>query len=203
MKALTARQAEVLDFIRNTIKGTGIPPTIAEIASAMGVKSPNGIREHLQALARKGAVELIPSASRGIRLLVDDKEDPGLPIVGRVPAGSPILAEEHIETHCKLDYTLFKPRPDYLLRVQGMSMRDVGILDGDLLAVHRTVEVRNRQIVVVRLNGEVTVKRLRLAGHIAYLQPENPEFDTIKVDLHQTDLCIEGVVVGVIRNQDL
>lgn len=201
MERLTARQTQVLDFIRKTVNTSGIPPTIAEIASAMGVTSSNGIRGHLQALARKGVIELVPCASRGIRLVKG--ADPGLALVGRVAAGSPILAEEHIEIHYKLDPALFKPRADYLLRVRGMSMRNAGILDGDLVAVHRSVKVRSGQIVVVRLDGEVTVKRLRMAGHIAYLKPENPKFKTIKVNLRKTELCIEGVVVGVIRNQDL
>ena len=202
MKPLTVRQTEVLECIRDKVKTTGIPPTIAEIASTIGVTSPHGVRGHLQALARKGAIELIPSASRGIRLLRDAR-NLGLPIVGRVAAGKPILAEEHIEDHGRLDPSLFKPRADYLLRVQGMSMRDAGILDGDLLAVHRTSEAHNGRIVVVRVDGEVTVKRLRLRGHIAHLQPENPDFETLRVNMHKTDLCIEGIVVGVIRNQDL
>jgi len=202
MKSLTARQAEVLGVIRDRVKTTGIPPTIAEIAATLGVTSPNGVRGHLQALARKGAIELIPSASRGIRLRRDTR-NLGLPLVGRVAAGKPILAEEHIEDHCRLGPSLFKPHADYLLRVQGMSMRDAGILDGDLLAVHRTSEARNGQIVVVRVDGEVTVKRLRLRGHIAHLQAENPDFETLRVNMRRTDLCIEGIVVGVIRNQDL
>lgn len=202
MEKLTSRQAQILNFIKNNIRVRGMPPTIAEIAAAINVKSPHGVREHLRALARKGVIEVIPAASRGIRL-VEEAEDFGLPIVGRVAAGSPILAEEHIEAYCPLGPALFQPRADYLLRVQGMSMRDAGILDGDLLAVHRTVDVRNGQIVVARIEGEVTVKRLRLQGHTAYLQPENPAFDTIQVDMRKTELCIEGVVVGVIRNQGI
>ncbi len=200
MKPLTPRQAQILDFIRETVHSSGIPPTIAEIAEAMGVTSPNGIRGHLQALERKGAIDLIPHASRGIRLR-GRKRTTGLPIVGRVAAGSPILAEEHIEDYCQLGPALFRPRADYLLRVTGMSMRDAGILDGDLLAVHRTAEVHNGQIVVVRVEGEVTVKRLRLKGHMAYLEPDNPEYETLRVNLRRHELCIEGVVVGVIRNQ--
>jgi repressor LexA len=200
MKPLTPRQAQILDFIRETVQSSGIPPTIAEIAEAMGVTSPNGIRGHLQALERKGAIELIPHASRGIRLL-RRKRFTGLPIVGRVAAGSPILAEQHIEDYCQLGPALFRPRADYLLRVEGMSMRDAGILDGDLLAVHRTVDVRNGQIVVARVEDEVTVKRLRLKGHMAYLEPDNPDYETLQVNMRTHELCIEGVVVGVIRNR--
>ncbi|NOY61565.1 MAG: transcriptional repressor LexA [Gammaproteobacteria bacterium] len=210
MQPLTLRQQQILSFIRDTLAEGGIPPTIAEIAAAMEVKSLNGIRGHLQALARKGAIELLPGASRGIRLLGAAPNDAGqggmendscqLPIVGRVAAGSPLLSEQHIEGHCWVGASLFKPRADYLLRVQGMSMRDAGIFDGDLLAVHRSVDVRNGQIVVARLESEVTVKRLRQAGHMVYLHPENPEFETIAVDTEQQELCIEGVVVGVIRH---
>ncbi len=206
MKRLTARQAEILGFIRDTVTTRGIPPTIAEIAAAMGVKSANAIRDHLKALARKGALELIPSAARGIRLVEDISttgQKNSLPIIGRVAAGSPILAEQHVESYCQLGAELFEPRADYLLRVRGMSMRDAGILDGDLLAVHRTKEVRNGQIVVARLENEVTVKRLHLVGHIARLEPANPDFSPIEVDLRHTELCIEGIGVGVIRNQNL
>jgi repressor LexA len=201
MKPLTTRQAEILEFIRDEITSRGLPPTVAEIAAGMGVNSTNGVRDHLKALARKGAIELIPSASRGIRLLED--KDPGLPIVGRVAAGSPILAEEHIESYCRLDYALFKPRAHYLLRVRGMSMREAGILDGDLLVVHKTAEARSGQIVVARLDDDVTVKRLRLTGRKAWLKPANPEFSPIEVDLRRTALSIEGLGVGVIRNRDL
>ena len=202
MKKLTTRQTEILHFIRNNINTHGFPPTIAEIATAMGMKSPNGVRDHLKALARKGVVELIPFTSRGIRL-VEDESNRGLPIVGRVAAGNPILAELHIEGYCQLGPTLFQPRADYLLRVRGMSMRDAGILDGDLLAVHRTIEARNRQIVVARIEDEVTVKRLRLIGHRALLEPANPDYSPIEIDLRYIELCIEGVGVGVIRNQNL
>jgi repressor LexA len=202
MKELTARQAEILDFIREELENRGFPPTIAEIAVAMRVKSPNGIRDHLQALARKGAIELIPGASRGIRLVEQDK-DRGLPIIGRVAAGNPILAEQHIEAYCQLGPSLFQPRANYLLRVRGMSMHDAGILDGDLLAVHRTPQAYNGQIVVARIDDEVTVKRLQLKRHIAYLEPANPDFSAIQIDLQRTELCIEGIGVGVIRNQNL
>jgi len=202
MERLTPRQTEVLDFIREYIKLEGLPPTIVEIAEAIGVTSPNGVRDHLKALERKGAIELIPHASRGIRV-IRRKKYAGLPIVGRVAAGSPILAEENIEDHCQLGPGLFTPRADYLLRVEGMSMRDAGILDGDLLAVHRSPDIHNGQIVVARIGDEVTVKRLRLRGKTAYLEPENPEFETIKVNMRKDELAIEGVVVGVIRTQNL
>ncbi len=201
MRPLTRRQAEILAYIRERIHEEGVPPTIMEIGTAMGISSPNGVRDHLKALARKGAIELVPGVARGIRLR--GEADPGLPIVGRVAAGSPILAEPHIEGRLRLGPAMFEPRADFLLRVQGMSMRDAGILDGDLLAVHRTVEVRNGQIVVARVDGEVTVKRLRMQGPVALLVPENPEFDTIRIDTRETDLCIEGVVVGVIRREHI
>lgn len=201
MRPLTRRQAEILAYIRERIHEEGVPPTIMEIGTAMGIGSPNGVRDHLKALARKGAIELVPGVARGIRLR--GEADPGLPIVGRVAAGSPILAEPHIEGRLRLGPAMFEPRADFLLRVQGMSMRDAGILDGDLLAVHRTVEVRNGQIVVARVDGEVTVKRLRMQGPVALLVPENPEFDTIRIDTRETDLCIEGVVVGVIRREHI
>ncbi|MDH3688187.1 MAG: transcriptional repressor LexA [Gammaproteobacteria bacterium] len=203
MKELTQRQAEILAYICDTIGSSGIPPTIAEITAAMGLKSPHGTRGHLQALERKGAIELIPGASRGIRLLQADRKVLGLPIVGRVAAGSPILAEEHIEGHFKIDPRKFTPRPHYLLQVQGMSMRDAGILDGDLLAVHRTVEAHNGQIVVARLENEVTVKRWKRKGHKVWLSPENPQYKTIEVDLRKTELVLEGLGVGIVRNKGL
>jgi repressor LexA len=196
MTRLTPRQEQVLQLIREYAEATGFPPTRAEIAKALGFRSVNAAEEHLRALARKGAIELLPGASRGIRL----KEIGGLPVVGRVAAGSPILAEEHIETRYQLDPALFHPRADYLLRVRGMSMRDAGILDEDLLAVHRTHEVRNGQIVVARLTDEVTVKRFERRGHRVRLLPENPEFSPIEVDLRREPLEIEGLGVGVIRN---
>ena len=154
--------------------------------------------DHLKALARKGVIELLPGASRGIRI-----KDIGLPVVGRVAAGSPLLSEEHIEAHYQLDPALFKPRADYLLRVHGMSMRNAGILDGDLLAVHRTTEARNKQIVVARIDDEVTVKRFQRRGHTVTLLPENPRFSPIQVDLRQQSLVLEGLGVGVIRNGKL
>ncbi len=201
MKPLTPRQQQILTLIRNRIEAQGFPPTIAEIARAIGVKSTNGIRGHLQALERKGVIELQAGASRGIRLLEDaDAEETGIPVIGQVAAGTPILAEQHIETRYAITPDLFRPSADYLLRVRGMSMRDAAILDGDLVAVHHTTDASNGQIVVARLEEEATVKRLRYSGHKALLQPENPDFDTIEVDLRHQEFYIEGIVVGVIRN---
>jgi len=194
---LTARQAQVLDLIRQYIVDTGYPPTRADIARELGFRSANAAEEHLKALARKGAIEMIPGTSRGIRL----PDESGLPIVGRVAAGSPILAAEHIEDRVDVPAGFFQPRADYLLRVRGDSMRDVGIMDGDLLAVHRTVEARNGQIVVARVEDEVTVKRLQRtrARNRILLLPENPEYDPIEVDLREQELQIEGLGVGVLR----
>jgi repressor LexA len=196
---LTARQRQVLDLVREIIKDSGMPPTRAEIATALGFRSANAAEDHLRALARKGAIELVPGASRGIRLKETSRQAAGLPLVGRVAAGRPILAEEHIEGHYQIDQALFRPRPHYLLQVHGMSMKDAGILDGDLVAVHRTPEVRSRQIVVARLDDEVTVKRYRQEGRIVWLLPENADFEPIRVDLDQQAIIIEGVVVGVVR----
>lgn len=201
MSELTPRQAEVLDFIRDCIEDSGMPPTRAEIARKLGFRSANAAEEHLRALQRKGAIELLPGASRGIQLTSQSEPEPeGLPLVGRVAAGNPILAEEHIEDHVRIDPAMFDPVPHYLLRVEGMSMKDVGILDGDLVAVHRTPEVRNRQIIVARLEDEVTVKRYRQEGTVVWLLPENDEFNPIEVDLKEQHLTIEGVVVGLLRN---
>lgn len=199
MKALTRRQSEVLDFIGRFLEQRGMPPTIAEIADGLGVSSAHGIRGHLQALARKGVIELIPGASRGIRLLGDEAADEGLPIVGRVAAGQPVLAAENIEAHCAVGETVFRPQADYLLRVHGTSMRDAGILDGDLLAVHRQPTADNGQIVVARLGDEVTVKRFRRRGDSVDLEPENPDFEVIRLDLKESSLDIEGIAVGVLR----
>jgi repressor LexA len=199
MKNLTPRQSEVLAFIRRVIEETGMPPTRAEIAEALGFRSTNASEDHLRALARKGVIELVPGASRGIRLKDTLREQMGLPLVGRVAAGQPILAQEHIEAHYQIDPSLFHPKPHYLLKVQGMSMKNAGILDGDLVAVHRTPEVRNRQIVVARLEDEVTVKRYRQDGSIVWLLPENADFEPISVDLRESSMMIEGVVVGVVR----
>ena len=203
---LTARQQQILDWIRGYLESTGMPPTRAEIASGLGFSTPSSAEDHLQALARKGAIDMIPGASRGLRL----KDWPGVPIqgslslVGRVAAGHPILAMENIETHCRVDPALFSPRADYLLRVRGESMRDAGLLDGDLLAVHRTREARNGQVVVARIGGaagdEVTVKRLRKRGRDIVLLPENPAFDPIVVDSRTTAFAIEGVAVGLVRS---
>lgn len=194
---LTPRQAQVLDLIRAHITDTGYPPTRADIARELGFKSPNAAEEHLKALARKGAIEMIPGTSRGIRL----PEESGLPIVGRVAAGSPILAAEHIEDRVDLAPNFFRPRADYLLRVNGDSMCLAGILDGDLLAVHKTTEAANGQIVVARIEDEVTVKRLQRTRTRSklLLLPENPDFDPIEVDLKTQEFAIEGLSVGVIR----
>jgi repressor LexA len=199
MSDLTPRQTQILRLIQDTISSTGMPPTRKEIARELGFRSPNAAEDHLRALARKGVISLLPGASRGIRLRDTMREQLGLPLIGRVAAGRPILAEEHIEARLQIDPDVFQPRPHYLLKVVGMSMKDAGILDGDLVAVHRTPEVRNRQIVVARLENEVTVKRYRQEGHIAWLLPENPDFEPIRVDLKEEQFLIEGVVVGVIR----
>ena len=196
MDTLTARQAEILKLIEEYTEKAGYPPTRSEICQAMGFRSPNAAEEHLKALARKGVIEMIPGASRGIRLT----QEPGVPVVGRVAAGSPILAAEHVEARYQLDPALFTPRVDYLLKVRGLSMRDAGILDGDLLAVHRTTEFRSGQIVVARLHDEVTVKRIRKNRDKVELIAENPDFATRTVDLKREALEIEGVAVGVIRN---
>ncbi len=200
MAQLTPRQSQVLQIIQDFIAEYGMPPTRADIAKELGFRSINAAEEHLKALQKKGVLELIPGASRGIQLKDSLREQMGLPLVGRVAAGSPILAEEHIEAHYQIDPGIFDPRPHYLLRVSGMSMKDVGILDGDLVAVHRTPEVRSRQIVVARIEDEVTVKRYRQEGKMVWLLPENEEFEPIQVDLNTQAMVIEGVVVGVIRN---
>ena len=200
MRELTPRQRQILQMIQEFIGETGMPPTRAEIASELGFKSANAAEEHLRALQRKGVLDLLPGASRGIQLKDSLRDQMGLPLVGRVAAGSPILAEEHIETHYKIDPQLFNPKPHYLLRVHGMSMKNAGILDGDLVAVHRTPEVRSRQIIVARLDDEVTVKRYRQKGSLVSLLPENEDFEPIEVDLKHQALVIEGVVVGVIRD---
>jgi len=200
MAQLTPRQSQILQMIQDFIAESGMPPTRAEIARELGFKSANAAEEHLRALQRKGVLELIPGASRGIQLKDSLREQLGLPLVGRVAAGSPILAEEHIETHYRIDQALFNPKPHYLLRVEGMSMKNAGILHGDLVAVHRTPEVRSRQIVVARVEDEVTVKRYRQEGSLVWLMPENEDFEPIRVDLNSQAMVIEGVVVGVIRD---
>jgi repressor LexA len=205
MEALTDRQSEILRLVRELTEISGYPPTRAEIAERMGFRSVNAAEQHLRALEKKGAIEIASGASRGIR--VCDPRPSGrqgrlleLPVIGRVAAGSPMLAEEHVQGRYQVDPNLFTPRADYLLRVRGMSMKDVGILEGDLLAVHRTQEARTGQIVVARLADEVTVKRLRRRGNSVQLLPENPEFEPIEVDLRRDALSIEGIAVGVIRN---
>ncbi len=193
---LTARQQQILQLIRDAISERGSPPTRAEIAQAFGFRSPNAAESHLRALARKGAISLDEGRARGIRLA----EQPGMPLIGRVAAGNPILADAHVQGRYQVDPALFSPRADYLLRVRGQSMRDAGILDGDLLAVHSTTEARNGQIIVARLCDEVTVKRLNRQGARVELLPENPDFNPIVVDMQRDTLVIEGVVVGLIRN---
>ena len=216
---LTARQQEILELIQNTIANTGAPPTRAEIANILGFKSANAAEEHLKALARKGAIELVSGTSRGIRLKGNHRSTqrasadlftmslPGLgqlclPLIGRVAAGSPILAQEHVDRSYQVESSLFSTQPDYLLRVRGMSMRDAGIMDGDLLAVKSTKEVRNGQIVVARLGEEVTVKRLNKTASGIELLPENPDYPTIKVHPDEP-FDIEGLAVGLIRNSTL
>jgi len=200
VRELTPRQKEILELIQDFIFETGMPPTRAEIADQLGFKSSNAAEEHLRALQRKGLLELIPGTSRGIQLQDFMHDKIGLPLVGRVAAGCPILAEEHIEKHYRIDPELFNPKPHYLLRVEGMSMQDAGILDGDLVAVHRTPEVRSRQIIVARIDDEVTVKRYRQTGSVVSLLPENDDFEPIIINLEEQSLVIEGVVVGVIRD---
>lgn len=205
MEALTDRQSEILQLIRELTEVSGFPPTRAEIAERMGFRSVNAAEQHLRALEKKGAIDILSGASRGIRVnqtgaagrsgrLMD------LAVIGRVAAGSPILAEEHVQGRYQVDPNLFTPRADYLLKVRGLSMRDIGILEGDLLAVHRTGEARTGQVVVARIADEVTVKRLRRRGHSVQLLPENPDFEPIELDLRTDELTIEGIAVGVIRN---
>ena len=199
MDELTPRQRQVLRFIQEAVFQQGMPPTRAEIAEALGFKSANAAEEHLRALQRKGVLDLKPGASRGIQLRDSLREQLGLPLIGRVAAGKPILAEENIETHYRVDPQIFSPRAHYLLKVRGMSMKGAGILDGDLVAVHRTPEVRNRQIIVARLENEVTVKRYKQDGSVVWLMPENDDFEPMRVDLKEESLIIEGIVVGVVR----
>ena len=210
MRELTARQQEILGLIREHIANTGFPPTRAEIAARLGFRSANAAEEHLKALARKGVIELTSGTSRGIRLRLmpdsaNDRQQAvgiafSLPLIGRVAAGSPILAQEHVEASYALDAALFDERPDYLLKVRGMSMRDAGILDGDLLAVRRATEARNGQIVVARVGDDVTVKRWQRRGHIVELLPENPDFSPIVVDTRNDELSVEGIGVGLVRS---
>lgn len=196
MTKLTKRQTEVLELIQSHLDEHGSPPTRAEIADVMGFRSPNAAEDHLRALARKGVIELIPGTSRGIRLTHTPN---GLPIIGRVAAGQPILAQEHVESTYKVDRNIFKPTADYLLKVCGSSMIDAGICDGDLLAVHSTPEVQNGQIVVARIEDEVTVKRFKRNGDEITLIAENPDFEDIKVNLRDKHFNIEGLGVGILR----
>jgi len=206
MDNLTDRQAEILRLVRELTEVSGYPPTRAEIAERMGFRSVNSAEQHLRALEKKGAIEITSGSSRGIRVKDAPRSSARLdrllelPVIGRVAAGSPMLAEEHLQGRYQVDPNLFTPRADYLLRVRGMSMRDAGILEGDLLAVHKTAEARSGQIVVARLSDEVTVKRLRRRGSVVQLEPENPDFEPIEVDLRSESLTIEGIAVGVIRN---
>lgn len=218
MIKLTARQEQILNLIKEAIENTGFPPTRAEIASELGFRSANAAEEHLQALARKGAIEIAPGTSRGIRLL-DSASGNGspsiggrqmslphpslmqlnLPLVGRVAAGSPILAQEHIEATYSVDPSLFSAKPDYLLKVRGLSMRDAGIFDGDLLAVKKVDTAKNGQIIVARLGDDVTVKRYKKTGSIVELLPENPDFEPIRVEPTQDNFALEGLAVGLLR----
>ena len=202
MCPLTPRQQQIFDFIREKISDTGMPPTRAEIAEYFGFKSANAAEEHLKALAKKSYIEMLPGTSRGIRLAEEFIEVEGLPLIGRVAAGEPILAEEHIEEHYKVDGDLFHPAADYLLRVNGDSMKNIGILDGDLLAVHQTTDVQQGQVVVARVEEDVTVKRYKREGNVVYLHAENEDFSPIKVDLTSQNFTIEGLAVGVIRAAD-
>lgn len=214
---LTARQQQILDLIQSAIARTGAPPTRAEIAAELGFRSANAAEEHLQALARKGVIELVSGTSRGIRLRGDalrsinesrikqyalplpSLAQLALPLIGRVAAGSPILAQEHVDQTYYLESSLFQRKPDYLLKVRGMSMRDAGIMDGDLLAVQATKDAKNGQIVVARVGDEVTVKRFRRNKNVIELHPENPDYPTIVVKPGEP-FEIEGLAVGLIRN---
>ena len=198
MEKLTKRQAQVLKLIQSYIEETGFPPTRADIAAEFGFRSANAAEEHLRALARKGAIEIVPGTSRGIRL---PETNCGIPIVGRVAAGSPILAEEHIEDYCELPSNFFHPHADYFLEVQGDSMIDAGILDGDLLAVHSTQQVSNGQTIVARIGEEVTVKRFHQLQHSSKIQlvPANSNYNIIEVDLEEKDFTVEGISVGILR----
>ena len=201
MHKLTGRQEQILGYIKDYLQETGFPPTRSEIAQEMGFKSPNAAEEHLRALARKGAIEMLPGTSRGIRLPIN--EQLGLPIIGQVAAGSPILAEESIADYCGIPPDMFSPQADYLLTVKGTSMIDVGIFEDDLLAVHKTDRANNGDIVVARIDDEVTVKRLETSRskYMVTLIAENPDFSPIEVDMRNSDFAIEGISVGVIRRQ--
>jgi len=197
MEKLTARQQEVFDFIKEYLDDNGMPPTRAEIATKLGFKSPNAAEEHLKALARKGAIEMVPGASRGIRI---PEELTGLPVIGSVAAGSPVLAQEHIQNYLDIPSELFFPKADYMLRVRGMSMIEVGIFEDDLIAVHKTDQARNGEIIVARIGEDVTVKRYYKESNMIRLVAENKDYDDIMVDLATDDFAIEGKYVGIIRN---
>jgi len=200
-KDLTARQKQIIELIQRHIDDTGFPPTRVEIAKELGFRSANAAEEHLRALHRKGAIEMIPGASRGIRIVENNKAPKGIPIVGQVAAGNPILAEENIDDYCEVPANLFHPAADFFLRVRGESMQDIGIFDGDLLAVHSTPVAENGQVVVARIEDEVTVKRLKKtrSRYIILLLPENTDYEPISVDLREQEFAIEGVYAGVIR----
>jgi repressor LexA len=202
LRPLTSRQQQIFDLIKYNLAETGMPPTRAEIAQFFGFKSANAAEEHLKALAKKGYIEMLPGTSRGIRLAEALIEEEGLPLVGQVAAGEPILAQQHIEENYKVDGDLFHPAAHYLLRVNGESMKDIGILDGDLLAVHQTNDVQNGQVIVARVEDEVTVKRFKRDGSVVYLHAENEDFSPIKVDLTCQNFTVEGLAVGVIRTAD-
>lgn len=216
MLKLTNRQEQILNLIKDAIQNTGFPPTRAEIAAELGFRSTNAAEEHLQALARKGVIEIAAGTSRGIKLLESDLSSHitgatfnlphpasmqlSIPLVGRVAAGSPILASEHIEASYQVDPALFSAKPDFLLKVRGMSMRDAGILDGDLLAVKKADSARNGQIIVARLGDDVTVKRYKKTGNHIELIPENPDYSIIKINDQDADFYLEGLAVGLMRN---
>ena len=196
MKPLTQRQAEILKLIQSFVEDTGFPPTRSDIARALNFKSTNAAEDHLRALERKGHIKIARGTSRGIQLL----KNSGLPVVGRVAAGQPILSEEHIQTRVQVEQSLFKPAADYLLKVKGSSMRDIGIQDGDLLAVHASKEARSGQVIVARINQEVTGKRLKRKNKEIWLEAENPDFSNISINGERDEFAIEGIAVGIIRN---
>ena len=200
-KELTTRQQQIFELIQRHIDDTGFPPTRAEIANELGFRSANAAEEHLRALHRKGAIEMIPGASRGIRIVEKNNPPKGIPIVGQVAAGNPILAEENIDDYCEVPANLFHPAADFFLRVRGESMQEVGIFDGDLLAVHSTPVAENGQIIVARIENEVTVKRLKKtrSRHVILLLPENTDYEPISVDLREQEFAIEGIYAGIIR----
>ena len=201
LQSLTPRQQEILDLIIESMRETGMPPTRADICDAFGFRSPTAADDHLKALDRKGVIELVPGQARGIRVLVGPEG--GIPLIGRVAAGAPILAQQHVEEYFDLDPTFFRPYADYLLKVRGHSMRDGGILNGDFLAVHSVRTAYTGQVIVARLEDEVTVKRFRRKGNKVILEAQNPDFAPIHVDLRDEDFTIEGLGVGVIRNRKL